>query len=177
MTTKRLYIFLALISFFHLGVQSQRFGGNQPTVKWNQIQGRAARVIFPAGNEEAARRVIGLTNGLSVSKEGILGRELRPISIILQNQPVISNAYVGLGPWRSEFFMTPLQNSLQLGSTGWMDNLAIHEFRHVHQYSNFRKGLSRFAYLVAGEEGQALANAASIPDWFFEGDAVYTESK
>ena len=177
MTTKRLYIFLALISFFHLGVQSQRFGGNQPTVKWNQIQGRAARVIFPAGNEAAARRVIGLTNGLSVSKEGILGRELRPISIILQNQPVISNAYVGLGPWRSEFFMTPLQNSLQLGSTGWMDNLAIHEFRHVHQYSNFRKGLSRFAYLVAGEEGQALANAASIPDWFFEGDAVYTESK
>lgn len=177
MTTTRLYLFFALILFFNSGAQSQRFGGNQPAVKWSQIEGRAAKVIFTAGNEEAAKRVVALTNGLSVSRETILGGELRPISIILQNQPLISNAYVGLAPWRSEFFMTPLQNSLQLGSTGWMDNLAIHEFRHVHQFSNFRKGLSRFAYLVAGEEGQSLANAASIPDWFFEGDAVYTETK
>lgn len=73
--------------------------------------------------------------------------------------------------------MTPLQNGLELGSTNWTDNLAVHEYRHVHQFSNFRKGASKLLYLLAGQEGQSLANAASIPDWFFEGDAVYTETK
>jgi hypothetical protein len=35
---------------------------------------------------------------------------------VLQNQTTISNAYVGLGPFRSEFFLTPAQNSFELGS-------------------------------------------------------------
>jgi hypothetical protein len=72
--------------------------------------------------------------------------------------------------------MTPMQNSLRLGSLTWTDQLAVHEYRHVQQYMNFRKGLSKFAYIVAGEEGQVLANSAAIPNWFFEGDAVFQET-
>ena len=30
--------------------------------------------------------------------------------------------------------------------------------------------------VLFGENGRALANSASIPDWFFEGDAVYNET-
>ena len=30
--------------------------------------------------------------------------------------------------------------------------------------------------VLFGENGRALANAAAIPDWFFEGDAVYNET-
>jgi len=101
----------------------------------------------------------------------------RRIPIVLQTLPTISNAYVGLAPWRSEFFLNPLQNSLYLGSTSWIDNLSTHEYRHVQQYSNFRRGISKFLYLLAGQEGQSLANAMTIPDWFFEGDAVYTETE
>jgi hypothetical protein len=72
--------------------------------------------------------------------------------------------------------MTPLQNSLQLGSLQWNEQLALHEYRHIQQYMNFRKGLSKLAYYVAGEEGQSVANAAAVPDWFFEGDAVFQET-
>src|SRR5678816_3069728 len=35
---------------------------------------------------------------------------------------------------------------------------------------------SKAFYIAFGQEGQALANSLSIPDWFFEGDAVYQET-
>jgi hypothetical protein len=170
-------IVFVLLLTCQLKVNAQRFGGNPPSLKWKQTTGKTSTVIFTPGFEDAAKRITKITDAIANQKQGMLGDKSKPISIVLQPNPVVSNAYVGLAPWRSEFYVMPLQNSLQLGSTNWMDNLAVHEYRHVHQYSNFRKGLSKFAYIIAGEEGQALANAASIPDWFFEGDAVYTETQ
>jgi len=174
---KYLLFFFSVLMILNMDLQAQRFGGNAPSLKWQQLQSRTANVIYNIGSEALAKRVTTIINNLSWVSEGSLGSEIRPINIIMQTQPIITNGYVGLAPWRSEFFLTPLQNSLQFGTTKWIDNLAVHEYRHVNQYSNFRKGISKWAYLLAGEEGQALANAASIPDWFFEGDAVYSETK
>lgn len=169
------FIFVGM--FLHLTIRAQRFGANPFSLKWLQLNNQRTRIIFSPGAEELANRIGSLTEGLSQEHSHRLGTLNKPINIVLQPNPLVSNAYVGLAPWRSEFYLTPMQNSLELGSTHWIDNLTIHEYRHLHQYSNFRKGLSRFAYLIAGEEGQALANAAAIPDWFFEGDAVYAETK
>lgn len=155
----------------------QRFGGNPAGLKWKQLESDKINVIFPSYRQSDAERISSVISDISRDSIGILGKHHYKIPIVLQTLPLVSNGYVGLGPWRSEFYMTPLQNSLDLGSTAWVDNLATHEFRHVQQYSNFRTGVSKLLYLLAGQEGQALANAASIPDWFFEGDAVYTETK
>jgi len=46
----------------------------------------------------------------------------------------------------------------------------------VEQYNNFDVGLSHVFKIIFGENGQAFANAISVPDWFFEGDAVYNET-
>jgi hypothetical protein len=105
-----------------------------------------------------------------------LGDRLKKINIVLQNQTVIGNGYVGLGPYRSEFYMTPAVNNFDQGSVGWADALAIHEYRHVQQFNNFRNGISKLMKVLFGEEGYALAINASIPDWFYEGDAVYSET-
>lgn len=157
--------------------QAQRFGGNPNRLKFKVLSGEYVDVVYPDSLRQKAVRVHELIKSLAAEDHYRLGEQVRKIPVVLQQLPLVSNAYVGLGPWRSEFYMTPLQNSLTLGSTDWIDNLAVHEYRHVQQYSNFRKGLSKFAYLIAGEQGQTLANAASIPDWFFEGDAVYTETR
>ncbi len=172
-------ITLSIIFLFHLSISmyGQRFGANPSSVKWKKIRGTAADIVFPNGSDADALRVNAITRLLDKQDSGRLGNARLRIPIVLQTLPTVSNAYVGLGPWRSEFFLFPPQNALNLGSTSWLDNLSVHEFRHVHQYANFRKGLSKFAYLIAGQEGQALANSASVPDWFFEGDAVYTETK
>lgn len=155
---------------------AQEFGGNPPSLKWKQVNTPAARIIFPTGLDSTALRVADIIHYLNTHTSGTAGNAQRKINIVLQNQTTQSNGYVGLAPWRSEFFLTPEFNSFELGSLPWADNLAIHEYRHVQQYMNYRKGLSKAAYIVLGEEGQAIANSAAIPNWFFEGDAVFQET-
>ena len=167
---------LFLIPFISQEAHSQQFGGNPPTIKWNQVNTPAARIIFPQQLDSSATRVSNIISYLNRSTQNTIGIKQRKINLVLQNQTTISNAYVGLGPFRSEFFLTPLQNSFELGSLPWADQLAIHEFRHVQQYNNFNVGLSNFLRIVFGDEGQALANNAAIPNWFFEGDAVFNET-
>ncbi|MEK7227261.1 MAG: hypothetical protein AAB221_16475, partial [Bacteroidota bacterium] len=105
-----------------------------------------------------------------------LGDKHKKINIVLQNQTIVPNAYVGLGPYRSEFYITPNAGNFDQGSIAWPDLLALHEYRHVQQFNNFKQGLSKFMYTIAGDDGLSLAINAAIPDWFFEGDAVYNET-
>ncbi|MBX3242447.1 MAG: hypothetical protein KIT80_04855 [Chitinophagaceae bacterium] len=155
---------------------SQQFGGIPSSLKWQQINLPQARIIFPKGLEQEAAGTADVIRYADSSTAATIGAAKRKINIVLQNQTTVANGYVGLAPWRSEFFLTPQFNSYQLGSLPWVQSLALHEYRHVQQYMNFRKGLSKVAYYLLGEEGQALANNAAIPDWFFEGDAVFQET-
>ena len=170
---------LILITFFQCTVvstRSQVFGGNPPYTKWQQVNTDTLRVIFTKGMDSVAKRIAGVANVLNRETMHTLGNKQKKVNILLQNSTTISNGYVSLGPFRSEFELLPLQNSFDLGSLPWPDNLVIHEWRHVQQYSNFNYGLSKAFFIVFGQEGQALANALSVPDWFFEGDAVYQET-
>ena len=156
--------------------EAQEFGGNPSSIKWRQINTDTARVIFPQGLDSIASRITTVTHTLQKNFSNTIGNKIRKINIVLQKDATVSNAFVALGPYRSEYFLMPPQNAFPLGAQNWVDNLAIHEFRHVEQYSNFNVGLSKAMSFLFGENGQALANAASIPDWFFEGDAVYNET-
>jgi hypothetical protein len=174
---------LFLISILSLpkDLFSQQFGGNPPSLKWKQINTDSVRVIFPTGLDSQANRVASIVHWLAahptVGSQSIsLGNQLKRVNIVLQNQTTISNAYVGLGPFRSEFFLNPVLNNFEEGSIAWGDLLSVHEYRHVMQYNNFKNGLSKFMYIIAGDDGLSLAINAAIPDWFYEGDAVYNET-
>ena len=156
-------------------LMAQQFGGNPPSIHWKQINTDTARIIFPVGIDSAAQRVSSVVHFLA-AKDRLLGNKHNKINIVLQNQTTVANAYVGLGPYRSEFYLTPSFNNFDLGSIPWMDGLASHEFRHIQQFSNFRTGLSKVMYYLFGEEGLAVAINAAVPDWFYEGDAVYNET-
>ena len=170
--------FILVISIFHISfiVIAQQFGGNSPSTKWKQINTDSARVIFPVGLDSQAQRVASIVHYLASEKPVSLGNQLKKISIVLQNQTTIANGYAQLGPFRSEFYMTPDFNNFNQGSIGWSDQLALHEYRHIQQFNNFNNGLSKLMKVVSGEEGYSLAINAAIPDWFFEGDAVYNET-
>lgn len=155
---------------------AQIFGGNPPSIKWKQINTPLARVIFPAGLDSTAERITNIITYINGPTQKTIGTKSKKINLVLQNQTTVSNAYVGLGPFRSEFLITPLQNSFELGSLPWPDQLTIHEYRHVQQYNNFKVGISKLFYDLFGDEGQVLANNAAIPNWFFEGDAVFNET-
>lgn len=170
------HILTGLIFFYSLPVFSQQFGGNPPSVKWQQINSDTARIIFPVGLDSQASRVAAIVHRLAAQKPVSLGNQLKKINIVLQNRTVVPNGYVQLGPYRSEFFLTPDMNNFGQGSISWTDQLALHEYRHVQQFNNFNNGASRIMKTLFGEEGFALAINASIPDWFYEGDAVYQET-
>jgi hypothetical protein len=72
--------------------------------------------------------------------------------------------------------MMPPQDNFSTGSLRLDDNLTIHENRHMQQFSNFNKGFTKAFSFVLGEEGQLLANGLTVPDYFFEGDAVWQET-
>ncbi len=173
---KRFFFFAFLLFNVYLS-NAQQFGGNPSSVRWQQINTDTVRVIFPKGYDAKAQRIAAIVHSLQKNYSHSIGDTIRKVNIILQSQTLLSNAYVSLAPYRSEFYMTPPQDAFELGAVNWTDNLAIHEFRHVQQYSNFNKGLSKLASFFFGEQGLAVANAASIPDWFFEGDAVFNETK
>jgi len=170
-------LFFVLATFCMSTSSAQYFGGNPIGQKWLQYNSDAARVIFPIGMEASAKRIIVNAASIREKDPSSLGLKQRKISVILQNGRTESNAYVGLAPWRSEFYTIAPQDPFEMGALNWINNLTIHEFRHVQQYSNFNKGLSKFASILLGEQGQILANSAAVPDWYFEGDAVYNETK
>ena len=156
---------------------AQQFGGNPSSVKWKQINTDTLRVIYPEGLDSVAQRVANVTHTLQRNYTTGIGNTLRKVNIVLQKDLTISNAFVQLGPYRSEYYLMPPQDAFDLGAQGWADNLAIHEYRHVQQYSNFNVGLSKVFSVLFGQYGQSIANATAVPDWFFEGDAVYNETK
>ncbi len=175
MTAFRLPL-VTLLLCFSSGLFAQQFGGNPPSLKWKQLNTDTARIIFPTGLDSVAQQVAAIVHTLSRTTLPTIGPFQRKINIVLQNQTIIPNGYVSLAPFRSEFQLTPEQNSFDLGSLPWQKMLAIHEYRHVQQYNNFRVGLSGAFYYLFGEGGQALANSLAVPDWFWEGDAVYQET-
>ncbi|WP_342645196.1 hypothetical protein [Mucilaginibacter sp. CSA2-8R] len=176
---KPIFSRILLCSLLCLGVygaSAQEFGGNPPSVKWQQINTPAARVIFPVGLDSVGQRVAGVVQRINDLTKPTIGFKQRQVNIVLQNQLITTNGYVGLAPFRSEFYAVPAQNSFSLGSINIAEQLAIHEFRHVQQYNNSDVGLTRFLRTLFGEAGQALGYALAVPNWFAEGDAVYNET-
>ena len=172
----RIFLFVTAFTFYTHFLVAQQIGGNPPSIKWSQVNTPAARIIFPNGLDSTANRIANIITFIQKPTEKTIGNRSRKINIVLQTETAISNGYVGLAPFRSEFYLNPPQNSFDLGSLPWPDMLTIHEYRHVEQYSNFDVGLSKVMKVLFGDGGQALANGAAIPDWFYEGDAVFNES-
>ena len=171
----RFILFYFLLFTFYIS-NAQQFGGEPSSVKWQQVNTDTIRIIFPKGLDSVAKRIATITSKEQQQYNTTIGKHLHKIDIVLHNQTTFSNAFVALGPWRSEFFLTPPQNAFELSAMSWNDLLSIHEYRHTEQYSNFNIGLSHIMHVLFGQNGQALANAIAIPNWFFEGDAVYNET-
>lgn len=164
------------MSFSIFEIEAQNFGGFPPSFEWYHLENNTANIIFPKGLENQAARVASVVDYLAQNNTRSIGTKFSKIDIVLQNQTVISNGYVGLAPFRSEFYVTPMQESNTLGSLPWLDLLAIHEYRHVMQYNNSLNGLSKIPYLLGGEFGWAIAANVAVPNWFWEGDAVMQET-
>jgi hypothetical protein len=167
-------LFLFIIA--QTGIRAQQFGGFAPRTRWQQIDTDTARIIFQPASEGQAQRIAALVHRMAATRPQPLGARIDKINMVLHPNTTLANGYVGLGPWRSEFYLIPGSDIFAQGNVPWFEHLAIHEYRHVQQYSNMNRGLSKAFRAILGEEGQAFANSLAVPNWFFEGDAVHAET-
>ena len=170
-------LLLLFIIFSRQDVYSQRLGLLPSKTKWYQVQHDSLRVIYPEGQEETALRAASMM--LKVARYDPIDPKSRykRISVLLQPSTNISNGYVGLAPYVSEFYLQPHENPFELGSLPWEDLLAIHEFRHVQQVNAANTGLSHLVKVVLGELAFSGMIGLSVSNWLREGDAVFTETK
>jgi len=149
---------------------------NNPHLKWRQANTNNFRIIYPQGFETQAQRMANTLEHIRTPEAKSLGVEPRKISVILQNQTTNSNGFVSITPRRSEFFAMPSQNYNFTGNLDWLDLLATHEYRHMVQFQHANRGFNRFLYYLFGANTLAAMSYIAVPQWFWEGDAVATET-
>lgn len=162
------YLILSLISHRCF---SQIFDSEQNplSVKWRQLNNGGFKIIYPTELEKDAQRMANTIGYIYPFIGASLNRQKTVIPIVFQNRGIPANGFVQLAPKKSQFNTTPPQ---QFDSQDWLNNLAVHELRHVAQYDQFTNGKSLFL----AEEIYFALMGISMPTWFFEGDAVSTET-
>jgi hypothetical protein len=164
-------ITLSCLTLTSLPLKAQLFNGEQNplSVKWRQIEAGGFKIIYPRELEREGQRMANTLPFIYAKEGASLNTSTTQLPIVLQNRGVIANGFVQLGPKKSEFFTTPPQ---AFDSQDWLNNLAVHELRHVAQYDK----LSGIQHKPFPELVYFAWMGASIPLWFFEGDAVTTET-
>lgn len=169
-------LFINAFILFILTIHSQQLNAqifdseqNHPGIKWMEINTPNFQILYPSVFKGEAMRMANTVEHVIKSVSESLGKEPRKITIILQNQGVVSNGFVQLAPRRSEFFTVPPQN---FDMQDWLNSLAVHELRHVVQMDKITGNLKRPFF----EELALAIFGITLPPWFFEGDAVGIET-
>ncbi len=167
------HIFL-IIFLGSLPAHSQFYqtGQDPASVKWKQIQTPNYRVIFDEEFEDKAQNIANILEHSAQFVDNTLQSDLKKFPVLIHSHSTYANGVVVLAPSRMELYSTPGQN---IYSQSWLEQLVLHENRHVAQTSKMFQGITRAATYVAGEQ---IAGAVTglIPLWFLEGDAVATET-
>lgn len=169
------FFFLLFFSFCFTISNAQYFqtGQDPASIKWRQINSENFQLIYPDYFENQAQKLANVLEKVYDYGSYSLNYKPKKISVILHTQTVKSNGLVAWAPKRSEFYTTPHQS---IYPQDWLEQLAIHEFRHVVQIDKINSEIPVLIKLLLAEQGTALVFGAYLPWWFIEGDAVVTET-
>ncbi len=171
---RRLILVVVLfIGVLNLKAQYFQTGQDPASIKWRQINTENFQLIYPDYYELQAQRLAQVMEKVYAYGSKSMAHKPQKISIILHTQTVQSNGLVAYAPKRSEFYTTPHQG---IYPQEWLEQLALHEFRHVVQIDKLNSEIPKIIKILLGEQGTALVFGAFLPWWFIEGDAVVTET-
>lgn len=171
---KRHFLILIFIKLYLASNAQYIITGDDPSsIHWRQINTSNFQVIYPSEFEVKAQQTAFILNKVYDYAGQSLKHKPHKISVILHNSTLISNGMVSWAPKRLEMFTTPSQD---IYAQDWLEQLAIHEFRHVVQVDKISSELPNIFKIILGEQAAALVTGAYLPFWFIEGDAVATET-
>lgn len=169
--------YLLLFLFFNIGyiaiAQYYVLGDDPSGIHWKQINTTNFQILYPSSFEIKAQRMAKILEESYLFAGKTLQHQPAKISVILHTNTVRSNGFVAWAPARVELFTTPFQD---IYAQDWLEQLAIHELRHVVQIDKIDSELPGILRVILGEQAAALAIGFYLPFWFLEGDAVATET-
>lgn len=167
------FLFLFLINnnsfaqFFYSGQDAS-------STKWREIKSENFKIIYPEDFESESQRLANIIDRVYKSYSKEFKIYPKPLPVIIHNQSILSNGFVGYAPKRVELFSIPSQD---IYSQDWLEQLVIHEYRHVFQYAQINKSTTKFLSYIFGQQIIPAVFGSYVPFWFIEGDAVCSETQ
>ena len=168
-----LFFLIFMMLCFGAKAQYYNLGQDPASLHWRQIKTEHFRIIYPQNFENNAQHLSNMMEDVRKLELTTLKSKARYAPIILHNQTIVANAFTVWTPRRMEFYTCPPQNSY---AQDWMEQLAIHEYRHYLQMDKLNEGFTKYLNYLTGEHGTAIVLGLYVPLWLMEGDAVCTET-
>ncbi len=169
---KQLKLLFILFLFFQMF--NKLSAQDPPGINWKVIDTEHYKIIFPEEITSEANRVANTVEYTYEPISKTLGGKHQRIPLLLSNLGAIPNGYVTKAPWMSEWFNVPIPLK-DMGASEWFHDLAVHETRHMVQFTYLNRGINKLLYLLFGEESTIASNLL-VPLWYWEGDAVGMET-
>lgn len=173
---KLLSAILICSAIFCLAQETTVLDTNPTGAKWYQLKTPGFKILYLKGFEAQAQRMANTLETIRVPEARGMNTLPKRIPIVLQSLSGVSNAFVSLAPRRSEFYTMPPQDYNFVGASDWLNLLAVHEYRHIAQFQRSITGFNKFLFYAFGQEAAAGLAFLTAPSWFWEGDAVATET-
>jgi len=145
-----------------------------PGIDWRYIDTSKFRIVFPSEITKEGQRLANILEYI-YPKISSNTTKMERLTLFLPNSGIFSNGYIQLAPQKGEFFSTPPQSNFT-GNTEWYSALSLHEGKHVDQFDRLNRGFTKLGDIIFGDLGRALLSFLSVPTWFWEGEAVNTET-
>jgi len=142
-----------------------------PNIDRHTIRTSQYRLIFPAEITDQAQQLANILEQSYAPTAKSLNVKPKRITIVLHNHTTISNAMVYYQPRKSDFYTMPPQDT----DMEWINSIAVHELRHVAQHAASKYGITALLSYIIGDASHGPV-AATVPNWFSEGDAVVIET-
>ncbi len=172
---KNLLVFLSLILIVFQPCYSQYYstGQDPASLLWRQIKTDRFKIIYPDGMEKKAQYLANIMDLVCANETYTLTSKVPRIPILLHTQSTTSNGLTSWAPKRIELYTCAPQYTY---AEEWLEQLALHEYRHAVQISKLNRGFTKALYCLLGEQGTAAVLGLFVPTWFLEGDATVTET-
>lgn len=148
-------------------------GTDPSSVHWEVIETSHFKVIFPKEYRNNAQEIVRNLEFLHSKIGKSLNMSPRKTTLIIHNRTIISNGVTTLTPKRIELFTA---QSPTVYAQPWMDQLILHEMRHICQMDKLNSSSLRYLYYLFGDQIVGAVIGLNIPPWFLEGDAVLSET-
>ncbi len=168
---------LSLLWALPISAQYYISGQGNSRTHWKEIETQHFRIVYPEQLEWQALRLASYCDTFAFYNANELKinqtrRQGKP-PIIIHATGSYSNGLSAWAPKRIEFWPTPQQSGY---SQPWMQQLALHEYRHELQMQAINQNTIGTVTAIIGEHFSGAVVGLFVPNWFLEGDATWAET-